>query len=192
MDKLTNWIGVYDNALPDDLCDWYINTFEASEVPKGEYNEHWRRCKECSIIDGISRWDDLKRYIKNTYDKYREEHKNSTLYNINTIEAPNLYRYDVDPKNPNIFNPHVDAWNFATATRQISIIIYLNEVIEGGATTFNELDISITPKKGRILFFPSSFNFFHKGDAPISNSKYIIVSWLHFDGSGHAYRVHHL
>lgn len=111
---------------------------------------------------------------------------------VNTIEAPNVFRYDVDPDHPNFFHPHADSWSCPTATRQVSIIIYLNDVQVGGATTFTDLKISVTPKKGRILFFPSFYNYTHMGEAPSSNAKYIIVSWIHFDGQGHAYRVHQL
>ena len=63
---------------------------------------------------------------------------------------------------------------------------------EGGSTTFTEFGINCQPKKGNMLIFPSFYLFTHKGSAPISNDKYIIVSWLHFDGDRHAYRVHKL
>ena len=192
MNKLEDWIAIYDNAIPDEFCDECITLFEDSNTRKSEHTAYWRRCSEFSQIDSSNLWNQLRSLIKNTYDKYRNEHNCGVLNSANMIEAPNVYRYDVDADKPNIFNTHSDNWNFPTATRQLSVIIYLNDVAEGGETNFVDLNIQVAPKKGRILLFPSFFNYMHKGEAPVSNSKYIIVSWIHFDGNGHAYRVHSL
>lgn len=190
MQRLEDWIAIYDNAIPDDFCDKCISIFEDAHNVKGAYKEYWRRCVEFIALDSTSLWDQLKSLIKTYYDRYRCEHKCGTLHFANTIEAPNMYRYDVDPNNPNIFNTHSDNWNCPTSSRQVSVIIYLNDVAEGGSTNFTDLNIQVAPKKGRMLFFPSFYNYMHKGEAPISNTKYIIVTWIHFDGNGHAYRVH--
>lgn len=190
MKRLEDWIAVYDNAIPGDFCDQCMNLFEDINTTKGKYTEYWRRCVEYNKVDSTILWEQLKLLIKIAYDKYRHEHNCGILNFANVLEAPNMYRYDVDPNNPNIFNTHSDNWNYPTSSRQISVIIYLNDVAEGGATNFIDLDVSVTPKKGRILMFPSFFNYMHKGEAPVSNSKYIIVTWIHFDGNSHAYRVH--
>jgi len=192
MSKLEDWIAIYDGAIPVDFCDAWITLFEDANIQKGEYKETWRRCQEFSKVDSTPLWEQLKELIKHNYNRYRNEYSCGVLNYANTLEAPNMYRYDVDPDNPNIFNFHADCWNFPTSSRQVSIIIYLNDVQEGGTTFFSDLNLRVAPKKGRILFFPSFYTFIHKGEAPISNSKYIIVTWVHFDSEGkpHAYRVH--
>jgi prolyl 4-hydroxylase len=73
-----------------------------------------------------------------------------------------------------------------TASRQVSVIVYLNDVTEGGETSF-DAGTAVEPRAGRVLVFPSSFCFQHRGNPPVSNSKYVLVAWLHFDGTGHAY-----
>lgn len=188
--RLEDWIAIYDNAIPSEFCEQYITLFEDDNIQKGGHNEYWRRCKELSVIDSTHLWEPLKVFIRQNYDRYKREHPGGILNAANTLEAPNMFRYDVDSEKPNIFNNHADAWNIPTSTRQLSVIIYLNDVEEGGETRFVDLNINVKPKKGRILFFPSFFNYVHRGEAPVSNSKYIIVSWIHFDGQGHAYRVH--
>jgi prolyl 4-hydroxylase len=184
----SDWISVYDDAIPAEFCDECISLFNNPDSTKGEHVEWWRRCKEFTTIDHTPLWEKLKSHIKQNYDRYRNEHQSGVLNSANTLESPNLFRYDVNVDNPNIFNWHADSWNFPTATRQVSVIIYLNDVMEGGETSFK--DRKVAPKKGRVLMFPSFFNYIHRGEAPISNSKYIIVAWIHFDGQGHAYRVH--
>jgi len=190
MSKLSDWITIYENAIPEVFCDECMNLFNIPSIVKGSYSEYWRRYQEFPSIDQTPLWDTLKEIIKTNYEKYKKERGSSVLNFSNTIEAPNMLRYVVNPETPNIFNLHADNWNIPTATRQVSIILYLNDVNEGGCTFFPDLNIRIRPKKGQILFFPSFFNYMHMGEAPLSNSKYIIVSWVHFDGQGHAYRVH--
>lgn len=117
-----------------------------------------------------------------------------TLSFVKKIESPNIMRYNIndEERGDNFFNEHSDNWSMETASRQISLILYLNDVEEGGSTTFTKLDKSVKPKKGSILMFPSFYLYHHKGEAPISNNKYIIVVWLHFDGVGHKFRVGNL
>lgn len=189
---LEDWIAIYDDAIPGDFCDELIALFENPTTVKGDHKSSWLRRKELFHLDSTKFWPQLTNLIKKNYDRYRQDHPERTLNSANSLEMPYMSRYEVDPVNPNIFDWHVDAWSLPSATRQVSIIIYLNDVHEGGATTFSDVGISVTPKKGRILFFPSFFNYVHKGEAPISNTKYIIVSWIHFDGPGLAYQVHRL
>lgn len=192
MKTLADWIAVYDGAIPDEVCDQWIKYFDDPNLVKGCHKESWRRCIEFANVDSTHLWGNLKDLIKQNYIRYRTEHSSGVLNFSNTLEAPNMYRYDVNLDAPNYFNNHADNWNMPTATRQVSVIIYLNDVAEGGETTFVDLDVKVAPKKGRILFFPSFYNYIHRGDPPTSNSKYIIVSWIHFDGQGHAYRVHRM
>ena len=36
--------------------------------------------------------------------------------------------------------------------------LYLNDVQKGGGTKFTDLDITVMPKRGRVLFWPSVLN----------------------------------
>ena len=189
---LAGWVKIYDNAITDEFCDKIINLYESPTNNKGKYDESWRRCGEYSKLDSTEYWTEFVNIIRTTSNRYKNEVGNGTLSAVNTIEASNIFRYDVDPEKPHFFRRHADNWNFPTTSRQLSIIVYLNDVAEGGETVFTDLGISVTPKKGRILVFPSFCLFMHGGEPPKSNSKYIVVTWLHFDGTGHAYRVHRM
>jgi prolyl 4-hydroxylase len=39
--------------------------------------------------------------------------------------------------------------------RILTLYLYLNDVEEGGGTNFDELDITVLPKRGRALLWPS-------------------------------------
>lgn len=189
---LGDWVRQYDEFVPDSFCDEMIAFCDNPATPKGAHTQTWRRCQEVSCIDQSPLWPAFKSYMINAYTRYRMELDSGTLAFVNYIEAPNIFKYDPDPERPNIFHNHSDSWNYGTASRQLSIIVYLNDVAEGGGTSFEYIGTTVTPKKGRVLIFPSSFVYTHRGEAPISNTKYIVVSWLHFDNPTHHYRTQRL
>ncbi|MDB4346069.1 2OG-Fe(II) oxygenase [bacterium] len=63
--------------------------------------------------------------------------------------------------------------------RQISVILYLTDDFEGGATSF--LHKSIKPPKGHAIIFPSNWCFVHRGDPVIKGRKRVAVTWYYVD-----------
>lgn len=87
------------------------------------------------------------------------------------------------------YKPHLD---FGPETpRTMSAILYLNDVEEGGDTYFDQLDISVTPKAGRLVIFPATFPYTHEARNPLSGNKYVLVTWfgqpLNFDNLNNYY-----
>ena len=69
-----------------------------------------------------------------------------------------------------------------TLYRQLSVIFYLNDVPDGGGEQFfvshGEERVTIKPKIGDVLVFPSNFPFHHRSSLPISNNKYVVTTWI--------------
>ena len=63
--------------------------------------------------------------------------------------------------------------------RILTFIYYLNTVEEGGETEFFGGTEKIKPEKGKLVFFPATWTYPHRGNIPISSEKYIITGWLH-------------
>jgi len=185
--KFVDWIKIYDDLEISDFCDRCLEFFLVYPN-KNQYNADYRKCQEVRIPNSPLQ-EELKVILRKVFQQYKEETGNPNLGFVRKLESPAIFRYEVDPEKPNHFHRHADAWSMESASRQISIILYLNDVEEGGSTTFTDFDLKVHPKKGRILLFPSSFNFLHKGEPPVSGDKYIIVSWLHLHGNGHTYTV---
>jgi hypothetical protein len=197
---LASWIKVYDDIVPADYCDSSVKTFE--EGVSSKIDEDWRRCHQLQNISATPLFESLKIYVRNALERFRVETGCGTLSYVRAIEDPNLFRYEpdeVDAKGAHRFHRHADAWSLETASRQVSIILYLNDVEQGGETVFQDIHTSegkrplkICPRRGRMLVFPSNYLFEHEGLSPVSGRKYILVSWLHFGETGHAYRTHPL
>lgn len=98
-------------------------------------------------------------------------------YDMGVMEPLQFLRYSCDEET--FFNRHVDGLR-----RWASAVFYLNDVAEGGETVFSEFGISIKPKRGDLVLFPAQFPYFHEAKRPISNDKWVAVTWFkHFDAN---------
>lgn len=89
------------------------------------------------------------------------------------------------------FKPHTDFFDpvsyknhcMSSGNRTDTFMLYLNEDMEGGDTNFPKLDISMKPKRGRVLHWENmvngveQHNTLHEGSPVIKGKKYIITSW---------------
>lgn len=74
-----------------------------------------------------------------------------------------------------MFHPHRDT--LATeAWRRYSIVAYLNDDFEGGATTFPTLERTLRPSPGQGLLFPSLY--LHGGEDVSAGRKYVMTGYL--------------
>jgi prolyl 4-hydroxylase len=110
---------------------------------------------------------------------------------VNKSEGIQILRYEIGQE----YKPHND-WFDPTKTgsaahlntggqRVGTIIMYLTDVNEGGATIFPKLGLQIKPKKGSALFFANvtdtgmvDIQTLHGGMPVISGTKFIATKWL--------------
>lgn len=89
--------------------------------------------------------------------------------------------------------PHVDAetlfkdddgldlWE-KTLDRDLSVVCFLNDDFAGGELVFPDLDLSIEPRAGTLVCFPSDHNFIHGVNPVRAGHRYTLVSWLRIVG----------
>lgn len=94
------------------------------------------------------------------------------------------------------FNDHFDYFdkNMGSIYKQVigslgqrnwTLMLYLNDVVEGGETDFPKLGLKFKPKRGRAIIWRNTNrdgsvnpNTLHAGRPPISGTKYIITKWF--------------
>lgn len=75
--------------------------------------------------------------------------------------------------------PHVDDYKQPGIKPVMSGVIYLNDDVEGGELNFPEQNITIKPKAGSIVVFPSVEPFYHQSLPVIKGEKYMSpVFWI--------------
>lgn len=89
--------------------------------------------------------------------------------------------------------PHVDAetlfkddegldlWE-KTLDRDLSVVCFLNDDFAGGELVFPDLELSIAPRAGTLVCFPSDHNFIHGVNPVRAGRRYTLVSWLRIAG----------
>tara|TARA_Y100000996_G_scaffold414525_1_gene405663 strand:- start:7800 stop:8480 length:681 start_codon:yes stop_codon:yes gene_type:complete len=125
--------------------------------------------------------DCIKEYIT---DDEIEDHPLKFYENL-VFEQIRLKRYD---KNIGKHDWHSDNTAPSSFSRLLAMQIYFNDVSEGGETEFKSWDsninnLKIEPVAGRIVLFPTSWPFYHRGCTPISNAKYSANAYLRIDPS---------
>ena len=181
MGRLSELIKVYPNALNKTTCKSLIKFFD-DNVEKQE------KCsndgKPNFVQVNLTKHKDLSEKLHDTvlkkvlqYKKKYYDFIDSRVFpNENSFEQFRIKRYNTGGEDR--FDTHVDVADHSSARRYLSFMFYLNNVSEGGETVFN--DIQITPEQGTLVVFPPLWMYPHRGNPPISNSKYIMSTYLHY------------
>lgn len=189
-----NFIGVYDGAFSDQFCDDLITYFEwclkNNRTYKRQEDEMSKKDDSTNLnpltteeinfqfphVQGIiNEFND--NFWNLCYREYMENYSSLKQYGQHTI-----YTYKVQKTIPT-GGYHV--WHCEDGSvdysRRVGVyILYLNDIEEGGETEFLYLSKRIPPKKGRLLIFPPNFPWTHRGNPPLSNTKYIMTGWIEF------------
>jgi len=192
-----NYIQVYENCLEPDFCQDLIDMFESHEhlyekVDKSAFAKEKIYFNQINITQHSHYDEKFKEYHNKLLDvgtKIVSDYISilpSPVYPnyTDTWEGFRIKRYM--PGGYEGFGLHGDACDTSNVTRWLAFFWYLNDVKDGGTTTFlyHEDNIlgSIEAKQGRCLVFPPTWTYPHKGDPPMSGPKYIVGSYLHING----------
>ena len=75
------------------------------------------------------------------------------------------------------FNHETRQWE-SIMPRDVSFLFYLNDQYGGGELEFPDLGLTIKPKKGMMIAFPSYKEFVHKVHPVTWGHRYTLVSWV--------------
>jgi hypothetical protein len=92
---------------------------------------------------------------------------------INQVEALHVLRYK---KDEGFYKEHADIGS--GLPRVFTGIVFLNEIEEGGEIIFPKHNLSISPKPGRMVVFPSNFLYRYEVTTPSSDDLITVSSWF--------------
>lgn len=75
---------------------------------------------------------------------------------------------------------HSERTSIGTSYRVLAWMTYLNDVEDGGSTSFIHQGFEIQPKRGLTLIWPAEWTHAHRGNIVNSGLKYVITGWMHF------------
>jgi hypothetical protein len=181
-----------DDVLPVDFCNRVINKFEKSNLKfKGLVDSGSNPVKKSTDlrIYDEPEWVEEERYfhimIRKAMKNYEtfllkmdvndEVKKEISGYIMNThIYPPQIQRTEPGE----YYHWHHDQ-NHPPCWQLFTYVIYLNDVEEGsGGTTEFSCGKTIQPKTGKIVFFPCTWTYFHRGKTLEKGVKYIATAGL--------------
>ena len=198
MDKLIDFIRIYDNTISARFCKRIITAFDgdkAHQINSGTGSQSMGNLHRNAIEMNCTKraaehpeWGAimklLNRHASSSFKRYKHDlivsgYKEELLFDTVTLEQWRLHQY-----NPSIhyYKEHIDAINIHTSKRMLMMLYYLNTVEEGGETLFESIDKKINPVEGRLAITPCWFGYPHSAVMPISNTKYMIKTYLHYPG----------
>lgn len=199
----------YKNSLSNELCDKIINAFENEPnkhigTTMSGVNKDIKDTLDYSLYDFATMtckndlWTDIDKilyselneklitYINNLKNHFFSK-TNDLSFNFfqNTFLVDTGFMIQKYTKNIGKYIYHIDDHvdMLKLRYRVITYIWYLNDVDNGGTTEFLGGLFEIKPERGKLIFFPVSWCFPHRGNIPISNDKYIITGWFYIENN---------
>lgn len=180
----TDYITVIDDVLSPDACEQLITKFEQHDHVARQ--EDYYKFAELNLHQSPDFKDECKSIqgaVTKLIKEYKAVHNASFMPDQFSLEQFRMKRYK--PNGEDVFDWHSDVGDYKSARRFIVCLMYLNDVEEGGETAFDgkgedDESIVVKPKAGRLVMFPPTWMYPHKGKMPISGNKYIISTYGHY------------
>ena len=172
----SQFIKLYKNIIPPELCSHMINTYERlwreqeEQIKKlslchDEYGEKLCGACNCQRLD-IMQHHEFKESFNQVIRRFEfliSQYKKDVV--IHDCQWPERYRYE----------------NFRVK-RFLAFVCYLNDDFDGGETIFPQHNYQSKVSTGSVLVFPVAWSYLHKGK-PLTNgyAKYMLGSFLQYE-----------
>jgi hypothetical protein len=178
-------IGIFDNYFTDGLCEKYIHYFDKVTVSQRDnfnlaedkylflMNEHFHNELNLTYIGA----DFQKIFWEKCYPEYIKKYPIIKDFKAHRILDLKIQKIE---KTQGYHKWHNEMMNSGTRNRFATFILYLNTVEQGGETEFLNQSLRIDPVKNRFVLFPATYTHVHRGNPPLSGTKYIITGWVEF------------
>ena len=181
----TDFIGIYEGYVPDDLCEVTIEALEKvamsvpSELNQGEFeNPNGRISRHDEAISLHTVDYNLCSGINVCLSAALEEY--STQFSI--LKPVHFRSMITKVQKTEVGGGYMD-WHFESSAplmshRIMTWVVYLNDLPEGeGETEFLYQHKRLRPKKGTVVIFPAAYTHTHRGNPPLTTTKYIATGW---------------
>jgi len=183
---LRHYVRTYDGDLSADLCARMVQSFQTLgrfHQPNGRGHraglEHsaWTEINVTRLADA-----GFANLFRAKVDAALARYNRDVALTIPIPNSPKLADLILKRYRPNgeeRFEPHFDSIN-EVCNRYLVLLWYLNDVEQGGETSFPQMGVKVQARAGRLLMFPPYWMYQHEGLPPQSGEKYIISTYLLF------------
>lgn len=192
MNLISDFIKVYDDVISEKLCKDIIYLYKVnSHFHKKIDNQKRPKFTELNFTSNLDKMGDIAGNVHSTILQNFRQTKNIYFSEVvskafdGSSFVPNKYGWEQLRikhylKKTDEFREHVDIGDANSAKRFVSFLLYLNDDFSGGETEFTTCGLTITPKSGRVVMFPPTWNFPHQGNRVSDGEKYILSTYLNY------------
>ena len=190
---IENFIGIFKGAYSTEYCDRAIAYFEHSDS-NGLTLTRQKQNRNVSALEkddlqffghdegSIAHTSGLISEFNNTfwnviYPTYTE---NFAMLKSYAPHASYCYKIQKTSVGQGYHQWHAENQTRAVSGRILTWILYLKDVEEGGETEFLYYPKRIKPEAGTLILWPATFTHTHRGNPPLSNTKYVVTGWVEF------------
>ena len=182
--SITDYIGYYEDCMPEDICDEiieHVETQRSSDLNQSTYSSHKGLSEENQRVlmdemwfrNGEKFYDSFKLAFNNIINNYSKDYsffscQRHTDFRLNKYDEGGFMSRHCD----NIHHSHGQEYGFP----QVSALLFLNDDYEGGE--FFVAEEVFLPEKGSSIIFPSNFMYPHEAKVVTKGTRWSIVSWL--------------
>ncbi len=193
--EISTLIQTYSNNLKSEFCEHLIQKFESDErkhpgkvIGDGSNSDFCIQPEYKISTDlNISILNDWKSEDSILYESLHQPLRDYTKYcksiNPELVDFGNRITdtgYQIQRTKPKEYYSWHHDWHCdpMNGGRIITYIWYLNDIHHEGETEFID-GTKIKPEQGKLLLFPSTWTYVHRGVSPLSEIKYICTGWVY-------------
>ena len=181
-----------EGALSPELCNSFIESFEASDEkkpgvlygPEGKSSTGGKKSTDLTFHPGYledKTWGPLLSqlipiienaqsfYVSRYFDAFQK------LDPFRVDSHFNMQRY---LPNEGFSGWHCERAGLKHSNRILVWMVYLNDVTDGGETEFFYQKHWEEPKQGKLLIWPSDWLYLHRGVSSPTQTKYVLTGWF--------------
>ena len=186
-----NGIEEYPNSFEKEYCEEIIRHFDVMARNQVTYSQNSVKVNQDERI--VFDWAHTQHQYH--YDYNLCDYFYKKLHEIYTLEYMEKYQMLKDsdqhsPKGMSIQKSkphqgyhawHAEAADIGSSSRVMNYMLYLNDVEEGGETEFLYQGVKLKPEAGKLVIFPTSYMYPHRGNPIYKGIKYIVSGWYTLD-----------
>jgi hypothetical protein len=189
--QIDNCVAAYPNAFSKDFCGELIEFFTATEAAgftrtRQQREPVLKNVKDDSSVIAPDFLDLRSTRLYSTFiDTFWDFLFPIYADKFSTLQFSDpLHIYEMKLQRTNVGQGY-HAWHFessgrSTSNRVLAFSLFLNDVAEGGEMEFLYYPRRVKAEAGTFLLWPAGFTHTHRGNPPLSNTKYILTGWVEF------------
>lgn len=181
-----------EEALSPELCNLFINRFEASDEkrpgilygPDGTSSTSSKKSTDITFNPRYLQhniWGSMLSQLIPIIEKGKEDYilrHQLAMSKLDPFEMSPLFNMQKYEPSEAFFGYHCERASLQYSNRVLVWMIYLNTITDRGETEFYYQHHFERPVQGKLVIWPSDWTYLHRGIPSSTQTKYILTGWF--------------